>query len=66
MYPDHHNYFTNPAQGSVINAGQFGSSLAPHPCKGCAEKFHAYDAQQPARPLHKRSRLLAAVLRAIR
>nr|HPI78884.1 hypothetical protein [bacterium] len=24
MYPDHHNYFASPAQGTMLNAGQFG------------------------------------------
>ncbi len=50
MQPDHHNYLAAPAQGSAINAGQFGSIFAPHPCGGCARQPQAYDAQEPARP----------------
>lgn len=50
MYPDHHNRFAAPAQGSAFNAGQFGSVFAPHPCNICAKEHHAYDAQEPARP----------------
>lgn len=54
MYPDQHNYIASPAQGSTLNAGQFGSIFAQHPCTGCAKVQQAYDAQTPARPLRNR------------
>lgn len=50
MKPDQHNYFASPAQGSTLNAGQFGSTFAQHPCQDCASKQQAYDAETPARP----------------
>jgi hypothetical protein len=50
MNPDPHNYIASPAQGSTLNAGQFGSTFAQHPCQGCAPKQQAYDAETPARP----------------
>ena len=50
MYPDQHNYLASPAQGSTLNAGQFGSTFAQHTCQGCAPKQQAYDAETPARP----------------
>ena len=63
MYPDQHNYIASPAQGSTLNAGQFGSTFAQHPCRGCDAKRQAYDAETPAHPLRKRKHLLAAILR---
>ena len=62
MYPDPHNYLASPAQGSTLNAGQFGSTFAQHPCKGCAPKRHAYDAQAPARPQRTFKQLFTALL----
>ena len=62
MYPDQHNYFATPVQGSTLNAGQFGSQFASHPCKGCAAKTQAYDAQTPQRPQRAHKHLLAALL----
>lgn len=61
MYPDQHNYFASPAQGSTLNAGQFGNSFAQHPCHGCEAKHQAYDAQVPARPQRSLKQLLAAI-----
>lgn len=61
MYPVQHNYFASPAQGSTLNAGQFGSAFAQHPCKGCASKLQAYDAETPARPQRSIKHLLAAI-----
>ena len=63
MHPDQHNYFAAPAQGSTLNAGQFGNLFAQHPCHGCDAKRQAYDAQTPAHPLRKRKHLLTAILR---
>ena len=63
MYPDPHNYLATPAQGSTLNAGQFGSAFAQHPCKGCATKQQAFDAQTPARPQRSLKHLLAMILR---
>lgn len=63
MYPDQHNFFASPAQGSTLNAGQFGSAFAQHPCRGCASKQQAYDAQTPARPQRNIIHLLAARLK---
>ena len=63
MYPDQHNFFASPAQGSTLNAGQFGSAFAQHPCRGCDAKRQAYDAETPAHPMRKRGQLLAAILR---
>ena len=63
MYPDQHNYIASPAQGSTLNAGQFGSTFAQHPCRGCDAKQQAYDAETPAHPMRKRKHLLAAILR---
>ena len=62
MHPDHHNFLANPAQGSFVNAGQFGSIFASHPCRGCEERLHAYDAEVPARPLRRRGKSLLALL----
>jgi len=63
MHPDQHNYLASPAQGSTLNAGQFGSTFAQHPCRRCDAKRQAYDAETPAHPLRKRGHLLAAILR---
>ena len=63
MHPDQHNYLASPAQGSTLNAGQFGSAFAQHPCRGCDAKRQAYDAETPAHPMRKRGQLLAAILR---
>ena len=62
MHPDQHNYFASPAQGSTLNAGQFGSTFAQYPCRGCAPKLQAYDAQAPARPQKPLKHLFAALL----
>jgi hypothetical protein len=62
MHPDPHNFFANPANGSILNTGQFGDSLAPHPCRGCERQLHAYDAESPARPLRQKRRSLLALL----
>ena len=62
MNPDPHNYFASPAQGSTLNAGQFGSTFAQYPCRGCAPKLQAYDAQAPARPQKPLKHLFAALL----
>lgn len=62
MYPDPHNYFASPAQGSTLNAGQFGSAFAQHPCRGCASQHHAYDAQTPAHPQRSLRQRFAALL----
>ncbi len=61
MKPEHHNFIVNPAQGSTINAGQFGSIFAPHPCRGCDTKLQAYDAETPARPPHYIAKAVAAL-----
>ena len=61
MYPDQHNYFASPAQGSTLNAGQFGNQFAQHPCRNCEPKAPAYDAQAPARPQRTNKHLLAAL-----
>jgi len=61
MYPVQHNYLASPAQGSTLNAGQFGSTFAQHPCRGCDNKLQAYDAQTPARPRRSIKHLLTAV-----
>ncbi len=66
MHPDQHNHLASPAQGSTLNAGQFGSAFAQHPCKGCASKQQAYDAQTPARPQRSFKHLLATILRTAR
>ena len=50
MNSEQHNYFASSAHGSTLNAGQFGSTFAQHPCRGCAPKQQAYDAETPARP----------------
>ena len=63
MYPDQHNYIASPAQGSTLNAGQFGNLFAQHPCHGCDAKRQAYDAQTPAHPHRKHKHLFAAILR---
>ena len=63
MRPDQHNFLASPAQGSTLNAGQFGNLFAQHPCHGCDAKRQAYDAQTPAHPLRKRKHLLTAILR---
>jgi len=70
MYPDQQNHLASPVQGSTLNAGQFGSLFAQHPCRGCDAKRQAYDAETPAHPmrkrghpLRKRGHLLAAILR---
>lgn len=62
MHPDHHNFLASPAQGSTLNAGQFGSAFAQHPCQGCATKLQAYDAETPARPQRSFKHLLTAIL----
>jgi hypothetical protein len=62
MHPDPHNFIANPANGSILNTGQFGDSLAPHPCRGCERQLHAYDAESPARPLRQKKRSLLALL----
>ena len=62
MKPDPHNHFASPAQGSTLNAGQFGSTFAQYPCRGCAPKLQAYDAQAPARPQKPLKHLFAALL----
>lgn len=64
MHLDHYNYLSNPAQGSTLNAGQFGSAnLAPQAraCKtrGCT----AYDAAAPAHPKKRLRRALANLFR---
>ena len=61
MRPDQHNFLASPAQGSTLNAGQFGSAFAQHPCRGCEGKLQAYDAQTPARPRRSIKHLLTAV-----
>ena len=63
MCPDQHNFLASPAQGSTLNAGQFGSTFAQHPCSGCDAKRQAYDAEMPAHPMKKRGHLLAAIRR---
>jgi len=60
MRPDQHNFLASPAQGSTLNAGQFGSLFAQHPCRGCEGKLQAYDAQTPARPRRSIKHLLTA------
>lgn len=50
-------------QGSTLNAGQFGSLFAQHPCRECNAKVQAYDAVTPAHPMRKRGHLLAAITR---
>jgi hypothetical protein len=60
MYPVQHNFFASPAQGSTLNAGQFGSTFAQHPCRGCENKLQAYDAEKPARPQRSIKQLLTA------
>ena len=62
MYPDQHNFFASPAQGSTLNLGQFGSQFAQHPCRGCEPKGQGYDAQTPARPQRAHKHLLLALL----
>lgn len=62
MHPDPHNFFANPANGSILNAGQFGGSLTPHPCRGCERQLQAYDAEVPARPQRKKIQSLLALL----
>ena len=62
MYPDQHNYFASPAQGSTLNLGQFGSQFAQQPCSICAPKGQAYDAQAPARPQRVHKHLLSALV----
>ena len=66
MYPDQHNYLASPAQGSTLNAGQFGSAFAQHPCRGCDNRQQAYDAKTPARPQRSFKHLLATMLRTAR
>ena len=63
MKPDQHNYFASPAQGSTLNAGQFGSTFAQHPCQGCAPKRQAYDAETPARPQRNLKQHIFALLK---
>ena len=63
MHPEQQNHLASPVQGSTLNAGQFGSLFAQHPCRGCDAKVQAYDAETPAHPLRKRGHLLAAILR---
>ena len=63
MHPEQQNHLASPVQGSTLNAGQFGSLFAQHPCRGCNAKMQAYDAETPAHPLRKRGHLLAAILR---
>lgn len=63
MYPDQQNHLASPAQGSTLNAGQFGSLFAQHPCHECNAKVQAYDAVTPAHPMRKRGHLLAAITR---
>jgi hypothetical protein len=65
MYPNQHNYFASPAQGSTLNAGQFGSAFVLPPCRGCASKQQAHDAQTPGRPQRNILHLLAARLKGI-
>ncbi len=62
MKPDQHNYFASPAQGSTLNAGQFGNTFAQHPCQGCAQKQQAYDAETPARPQRNLKQHIIALL----
>ncbi|MDD4311525.1 MAG: hypothetical protein PHW41_03495 [Eubacteriales bacterium] len=66
MHPDQHNYFASPAQGSTLNAGQFGNLFAQHPCNACDAKHQAYDAETPAHPLRKRKHLLSAIWRKVK
>lgn len=61
MYPDPHSFTASSAQGSMLNAGQFGSAFVQHPCRGCASQRHAYDAQTPARPQRTLRQLFAAL-----
>jgi len=61
MHPDQHNFIASPAQGSTLNAGQFGSTFAQHPCQGCDAKQQAYDALTPARPQRNLRRAIAAL-----
>ena len=63
MHPEQQNHLASPVQGSTLNAGQFGSLFAQHPCRGCDAKVQAYDVETPAHPLRKRGHLLAAILR---
>ena len=56
------NYFASPAQGSTLNAGQFGSTFAQHPCQGCAPKQQVYDALTPARPQRNLKQHIIALL----
>jgi len=62
MHPDSHNFFASPSKGTTINAGQFGSLFAPHPCQGCADRRQAYDAETPARPQQSFKQAIAALL----
>ena len=61
MYPETHNFSANAAQASVVNAGQFGSIFAPHPCKTCEAKGHAYDAERPAHPIRSAQEVFSAL-----
>ena len=61
MHPDPHNFIANPANGSILNAGAFGSAFAPHPCGGCAKEHHAYDAQEPQRPQRNLKQAVSAL-----
>ncbi|MCE5189172.1 MAG: hypothetical protein LLF75_08330 [Eubacteriales bacterium] len=63
MKPDPHNFIASPAQGSALNAGQFGSIFAPHPCSGCAKQHQAYDALVPSRPQRNIRQAIAQLLR---
>lgn len=61
MKPNHQNFFASPAQGSTLNASQFGAIFAQHACRGYAPKNeHAYDAQTPQRPQRSLRHLLAS------
>ena len=66
MFPDQQNHLASPAQGSTLNAGQFGSQFAQIPCNGCTQKGQAYDAQVPARPQRSIKQLFTSRTRAHR
>ncbi len=60
MYPDPQNFFASPANASTLNAGQFGSTFAQYPCRRCASKEQAYDAQSSDRPQRNLIQLIAS------
>lgn len=62
MHPDPHNFIANPANGSILNAGLFGGTFAPHACSVCERQLQAYDAASPARPIRRKKRSLLALL----